>query len=68
MYNIKVPCIVTTTDPLKILAEIAALATPIQPIEVPHPLPAYYKEGILILSPGKNQIKQEDITIIYLLH
>ena len=69
MSNIKVPCIVTTTDPLHILAEIADLATPIQPHPMPHPLPVYYKEGILILSPKKEgQIKREDITIIYLLH
>ena len=69
MSHIKLPCIITDTNPLHILAEIADLATPIQPHPMPHPLPAYYREGILILSPKKDgQIKPEDITIIYLLH
>ena len=69
MSHIKLPSIITEINPLHILAEIADLATPIQPHPMPHPLPVYYKEGILILSPKKEgQIKREDITIIYLLH
>ena len=69
MSHIKLPSIITETDPLHILAEIADLATPIEPHPMPHPLPVYYKEGILILSPKNDgQIRREDITIIYLLH